>query len=155
MTDWPQAHQRVLAGFAKGWSAPGPHAWDDVLADDVELVQPMLRDGRGRKLWWDEAGRLMRLLPDLRAEVLDWSAREDTVHIHVEFRSTLGGKPFDWHAVDQITIAPDGTLLRRESFFDSAPLAATVLRRPRAWLPWWRSGIAPLAARRRLQRGRR
>jgi len=155
MTGWTQAHHRVIEEFAKGWSAPGPHAWDNLVADDVELVQPMLRDGRGRELWWDEAGRMMRLLPDLRAEVLDWSAREDTVYIHLEFRATLAGKPFCWRAIDHIKITPDGTLLRRQSFFDSAPVAATVLRRPRAWLAWWRSGIAPLDGRRRLELGRR
>jgi hypothetical protein len=151
MTDWATAHQRVIEGFAKGWASPGPHAWDDLLAEDVELVQPMLRDGRGRELWWDEAARLVDLLPDLHAEVLDWNGHEDTVYIHVQFLATLGGKPFSLRAVDLIRITPEGTLLRRESFFDSAPLTLIVLRRPRAWLPWWRSGIAPLEGRRRLR----
>lgn len=151
-TDWAAAHQRMIERFAKGWASPNPHAWDELVAPDVELVQPMLRDGRGRELWWEEAARLVELLPDLRAEVLDWSAREDTVYVHVEFRATLGGKPFIWRALDHIRIAPDGSLLRRESFFDSAPLALTVLRRPRAWWAWWRSGIAPFEGRRRLER---
>jgi hypothetical protein len=151
-TDWEAAQLLMVERFAKGWAAPAPHAWDELVADDVELVQPMLRDGHGRELWWDEAARLVALLPDLRADVLNWSGREDTVYIHVEFRATLGGKPFTWRAVDHIRIAPDGTLLRRESYFDSAPLTLTVLLRPRAWPRWWRSGIGPLDGRRRLQR---
>jgi hypothetical protein len=152
MTDWATAHEHAVEGFAKGWASPGPHAWDDLVVEDAEFVQPMLRDGRGRELWWDEAGRLLDLLPDLHAEVLDWSGHEDTLYIHVQFHATLGGEPFSWRAVDLIRITPEGTLLRRESFFDSAPLARTVLTRPRAWWPWWRSGIAPLEARRMLQR---
>jgi len=40
----------------------------------------------------------------------------------------------------------------RESFFDSVPVAAILLRRPRSWLPWWRSGVGPLLWRRRLLR---
>jgi hypothetical protein len=155
MTDWETAHQRVIEGFAKGWAAPGPHAWDDLLAEDVELVQPMLRSGRRRELWWDEAARLVGLLPDLHAEVLDWSGHEDTLYIHLQLIATLGGKPLRWRAVDLVRITPDGTLLRRESFFDSAPLAATVLARPGAWWPWWRSGIGPLEGRRRLLRSPR
>lgn len=155
MTDWPRVHDRVLEAFTAGWKQPGPHAWDDFLADDVELVQPMLRDGRGRALWWDEAARLMELLPDLHGEVLAWSAVQDTMFIDVRFTATLGGKPMIWRAVDVLRIDSSGALLRRESFFDSAPLALTVLRRPRAWLPWWRSGLAPLESRRHLRLGRR
>lgn len=152
MKNWATVHEKVLAAFAAGWDKPGPHAWDDLVDADVELVQPMLRDGRGRELWWDEATRLIALLPDLRGEVLRWSAAEETVFIHVRFSGTLGGKPLTWRAVDELRVSPAGTVLRRESFFDSVPLALTVLLRPRAWLPWWRSGIAPLSARRRLQR---
>jgi SnoaL-like protein len=155
MTDWSHVHERVLEVFASGWSAPGPHAWDDFLADDVELVQPMLRDGRGPQLWWDEAARLLELMPDLTAEVLTWSAVGDTMFIDIRFTATLGGRPLTWRAVDVLRIDSAGTLLRRDSLFDPAPLVRAVLCRPRAWIPWWRSGIAPLESRRRLQRRRR
>jgi hypothetical protein len=154
MTDWAAVHRRVIETFSSGWDSPGPHAWDDFLADDVEMVQPMLRDGRGRELWWDEARRLMGLLPDLRGDVLGWSGRDDTVYIDVQFTATLGGRSMVWRAVDILRVTPSGTLLRRESFFDSAPLARAVLSRPRGWLRWWRSGIAPLSARRALERSR-
>jgi hypothetical protein len=154
MTDWSGIHRRVIEAFSAGWEAPGPHAWDALLADDVELVQPMLRDGRGRELWSDEAARLMALLPDLRGEVLDWSAAEGTIFIHVGFTATLAGKPFCWRAVDHLRVDESGALLRRESFFDSVPLALALLRRPRAWPAWWRSGIAPAAGRRRLMSNR-
>jgi hypothetical protein len=152
MTDWTRVHRAVIEAFTAGWDAPGPHAWDALLADDVELVQPMLSDGRGRELWWDEASRLMALLPDLRGEVLDWSAAEGTIFIHVGFTATLAGRPFCWRAVDHLRVDESGALLRRESFFDSVPVALALLRRPRAWPAWWRSGIAPAAARRRLMR---
>lgn len=154
MTDWPKVHERVLAAFSAGWEKPGPHAWDDLLDADLELIQPMLRDGRGREVWWDEVSRLMALLPDLRGDVVRWSGTEDTVFIHVRFSGTLGGKPLEWRAVDELRVDPAGSVLRRESFFDSTPLALQVLLRPRAWLPWWRSGIAPLSDRRRMQGSR-
>lgn len=152
MTDWLSVHERVIKTFSKGWEQPGSHAWDEFLHPDVEFIQPMLRDGRGREVWWDEAGRLIALLPDLRGEVLHWAGVGDRVFIDVRFSATLGGQPLEWRAVDLLHVDRDGLLLRRESFFDAGPLAAKVLARPRAWRAWWRSGIAPLAARRRLIR---
>lgn len=150
MADWPVLHDKVLTAFAAGWDRPSPHAWDDLLDVDAELVQPMLRSCRGRAAWQDEAHRLLTLLPDIRGEVLSWAGIEDTVFVHVRFTATLGGKPLVWEAVDLARIDHNGKVLHRESFFDSVSPAVAVLLRPRAWLPWWRSGIAPLTGRRRL-----
>jgi len=152
MTDWPEVHERVLKTFAAGWDKPHPHAWDDFLAEDVELVQPMLRNGRCREVWWEEVTRLLEFLPDLRADVLSWSATEDNMFIELRLSATLGGRPLAFRAVDQVRLRPDGSVVRRESFFDSVPLTQVVLGRPSAWLAWWRSGIGPLAGRRRFLR---
>lgn len=135
---WTDAHRTALDAFVEGWLTPSPHAWDRLLAPDVELVQPLLRNCRGREQWWREAARLMRLVPDLRGEVLSWSATGDTMFIDVRFTGTLGGRPLTWRAVDVLTLDATGTVLRRESHFDSVPLILTVLRRPRAWLAYWR-----------------
>lgn len=153
MTDWPEVHEQVLATFRKGWDAPGPDAWD-FAGLDTEFIQPMLRDGVGADRWREEVGRLIDLLPDVRADVRSWAAHEDAMFLEIEFTATLGGRPFGWKAVDRLTITPDGHLLRRQSFFDSAPLAQMVMRRPRAWPRWWRSGIAPLDIRRHVLRRR-
>ena len=150
--DWPALHQQVVETFAVGWDRPHPHAWDDLLADDVELVQPMLRRGRGRDLWWDESRRLLAFLPDLRADVMNWAGKEDQLFIELRLSATLGGRPLAFRAVDQLLLTPAGIVVRRESVFDSAPLAQAVLRRPGSWLAWWRSGIGPLLGRRRLLR---
>jgi SnoaL-like protein len=143
---------RAVQLFAAGWQTPGPHAWDDLLAADVELRQPMLRAGRGRSVWHEEIRRLLAFMPDLHGEVLSWAARGDTLFIDVELRGTAGGKPVSLHAVDRLTLADTATVVRRDSFFDPMPLAATLARRPRAWLPWWRSGVGPLLWRRKVLR---
>jgi hypothetical protein len=150
MTDWPRVHEKVIETFSAGWDKPDPHGWDDFLAEDVELNQPMLRPARGRAAWWDEARRLLEFLPDLRGDVLSWSGREDVVFIELELSGTAGGKRLAFRAVDKLWITPDAAAVRRDSFFDSAPLAREVLRRPGAWLPWWRSGLGPFLARRRF-----
>jgi hypothetical protein len=136
--------------FAAGWRAPHPHAWDDLLAADVELTQPLLADGRGIGVWHGEVARLVAFIPDLRGEVLGWAGRGDTLFIDLQLHGTTGGRPLSFRAVDRLTIGEAGTVIRRESFFDPMPLSASVVRQPRAWLRWWRSGLGPLLWRRRV-----
>ena len=149
-TGWPHAHRRVLAAFARGWNAPEPHAWDGLMAESIELNQPLLQPGTTRKTWHEEAQRLLTLLPDIRGEVVAWAGHEDLMFIELRLSATLGGKPLNFRAVDKLWLTPTGTVLRRDSFFDSGPLILAMLRRPSAWLPWWRSGLGPFLARRRF-----
>jgi hypothetical protein len=152
MTDWPTIHAKVVEQFRTGWERPGPHAWDGFIGASMRFVQPMLPNGVGAEHWWAESSRILALLPDLRAEVLDWSGSGESLFIHLRFSATLAGRPMTWEAVDLLRVSPEGQAVFRESFFDSVPVAATVIRRPRAWLRWWRSGVGPLLARRRLLR---
>lgn len=152
MTDWSTKHQTFVEAFRAGWDRPHPHAWDEFLDDQTIFVQPMLRDGAGREFWWEETVRTLGLMPDLRADVLSWSGTGEHLFIHIRFTATLGGKPITWEAVDALRLSDAGVLLRRESFFDSFPVAATLASRPRSWWAWWRSGIGPLTRRRRFLR---
>jgi len=133
MSDWPSVHQRVVDLFAKGWERPDPHAWDDLLADDAEFVQPLLRSGRGSAVWHEEARRLLALAPDLRGDVVEWAGREDVVFVDLRLSATVGGKPLTFRSLDKLRINPDGRVLRREAFFDPLPVALTLLRRPAGW----------------------
>jgi hypothetical protein len=152
MTDWPTIHEKVVEQFRTGWDRPEPHAWDSFADASMRFVQPMLRDGVAPEVWWEESSRTLALLPDLRADVLSWAGAEESLFIHVRFTATLAGKPLTWEAVDLLRVTPKGTAVFRESFFDSVPVAATLISRPRAWLRWWRSGVGPLFWRRRLLR---
>ena len=134
MADWPSVHQQVVDLFAKGWDRPHPHAWDDLLAEDAEFVQPLLRSGRGRAVWHDAASRLLRLAPDLRGDVIAWAGRDDVVFIDVRLSATVGGKPLAFRSFDKLLIGPDGRVVRREASFDPAPVALALLLRPTAWL---------------------
>lgn len=152
MTDWPNVHERVVEKFAKGWAQPHPNAWDDMLEDDVELVQPMLNDAKGRERWYEEGRRLMALAPDLSGEVLDWAGREDVLFIDLRLTATIGRASVSFRTFDKLRITPAATVLRREASFDPAPIARALLAHPSAWLPWLRSGVGPFTARRRVLR---
>lgn len=152
MTDWDTIHRTFVEAFRAGWDRPHPHAWDEFLDDHTSFVQPMLQDGTGPEFWWEETIRTLGLMPDLRADVLNWSGTGEHLFIHIRFTATLGGKPVTWDAVDALRLADTGMLIHRESFFDSLPVAATLIGRPRSWWAWWRSGIGPLTSRRRFLR---
>ena len=150
MTDWDTIHRTFVEASRAGWDRPHPHAWDEFLDDRTTFVQPMLRNGAGRAFWWEETIRTLGLMPDLRADVLNWSGTGEHLYVHIGFTATLGGKPIRWEAVDALRLSDAGVLLHRESFFDSLPVAASLVGRPRSWWAWWRSGIGPLTSRRRF-----
>ena len=150
MTDWNSLHAQVVTEFTRAWSMPGPGAFDAILDDDVELVQPMLRDTIGRDNWDQEILRLQTAMPNLTGEVLAWAGSGDSIFVNLRLVSTQKGKTFDFTLIDHIRISPEGMIVRRDSYFDSAPLARNMVTRPTWWLPWWKSGAAPLAARRKL-----
>jgi hypothetical protein len=143
-------HRRVVDRFAAGWRQPGPHAWDDLLADEVDLHQPLMADGVGRVHWQQEFARLQAFLPDLRGDIVGWAGDHDTIYVDIHCVATAGGQPLRFRAIDRLTVTPDGTITRRDSFFDPSPLVTALLTRPAAWAGWWRSGVAPFAGRRAL-----
>jgi hypothetical protein len=149
-TATPAVHRRVVDRFAAGWQQPSPHAWDDLLADDVDLRQPLMADGVGRAHWQQEFARLQAFLPDLRGDILGWAGDRDKIYVDIRCVATAGGRPLQFRAIDVLTVTPDGTITRRESSFDPTPLITALLTRPAAWAAWWRSGAAPLAGRRAL-----
>jgi len=127
--------------FAEYWSAPTPERLETVLAEQVRLVAPMtptthtLDDGKRAF-----AG-LLELIPDLTAELHRWGATADGVLIEFTLSGSAGGGPISWHAVDRFVIGEDGLATERVSYFDSAPIALTVARRPRVWPGFLRSRL--------------
>lgn len=119
--------------FAEFWAAPSPERLETVLAPRVRLVAPMtatthsLEDGK--RAFAD----LFELIPDLTGEVHRWGATADGVLIEFTLSGTVGGGPLSWHAVDRFVLDEDGLASERVSYFDSAPIALTAARRPRAW----------------------
>ncbi|HEX6229948.1 MAG TPA: nuclear transport factor 2 family protein [Solirubrobacterales bacterium] len=130
--------------FAEFWADPAPERLDTVLAERVRLVAPMtptthtLEEGRR------SFARLFELIPDLRGEVHRWGATEDGVLIEFTLNGTAGGGPISWDAVDRFVLGEDGLASERISYFDSAPIALTAARRPRAWPALLRSRFARL-----------
>ncbi|HEX2359325.1 MAG TPA: nuclear transport factor 2 family protein [Solirubrobacterales bacterium] len=151
--------EAFVRGFERGWGSPGSAEeaaarFDELLDPDIRLIQPQLPDLVGRS-----AARsgffepLFTLLPDARATVERWAARDDTLFIELTMSGTLGGRPASFRACDRITLRGP-VAVERESYIDPIPLLATVAARPRAWPAFARYQLALLRHRRQRRRSR-
>jgi len=127
-----------VEAFTRGWRAPGgaqafASHFREMLAEDVRLIQPQLPAIVGRRAFEEEFVRpLFALMPDVNGEVQRWAARGEELFIEMTLHGTLGGRRLSWRVCDRVTLR-DGVAVERESYFDSLPLLAAVLRAPRAW----------------------
>lgn len=143
------AHNTEMASdfarrFAEYWAAPAPERLDTVLAEQVRLVAPMTPTTHTLEQGKRAFAQLLELIPDLTAEVHRWGATADGVLIEFTLSGTAGRRPISWHAVDRFTLGEDGLATERVSYFDSAPIALTVARRPRTWPAFLRSRLRGL-----------
>ncbi len=119
--------------FSAYWQAPTPQGLETVLAPRVRLVAPLVPTTHTRAEGIRAFAALFELVEGMKAEVHRWGATADGVLIEFTVSGRAGGKPISWHAVDRFVIGADGLATERVSYFDSAPLALTLARRPRAW----------------------
>jgi SnoaL-like protein len=127
--------------FADFWQWPSPDRLKTVLAPNARLVAPMVPTVHSLAEGQATFGELFALIPDLTGEVHRWGATADGVMIEFTLSGTAGGKPISWTAVDRFTIGEDGLAGERVTYFDSAPVALTVARSPRAWPGFVRSQV--------------
>jgi len=128
------------ARFAEAWNAPTPDRLVALLTDDVVLVQPLGPTTNGAEAARQGLARLLSWIPDLRADVHDHWGDERRVVIEFDLVGTVGGRPLRWRVVDIFELR-DGLGSRRRAHFDPTPLIGALLTRPRAWIPYLRSGL--------------
>jgi hypothetical protein len=147
-----QQAETFVEKFQAGWSAPHPHAWDDVLADDASFEQPLLVSGKGLPLLHREFTHLFSFLPDMTGRVVRWGLARDGVLIELACTATVAAKPLTFVVIDRCILDDTGMCTRRTTYMNPLPLALAALTRPRSWPRWWRSGVGPVLIRRRLLR---
>jgi ketosteroid isomerase-like protein len=127
----------VLAGFANAWAHPRVERFVELLHPDVRLLQPVTKPILGREAARREFARLLAWLPDLCGTVDHGAADGDVLLIAWRLRFALGRRPFELRIVDRIVVA-DGLIREREAYYDSLGLMMVLLRRPAAWVGYWR-----------------
>jgi hypothetical protein len=130
-----------VARFESYWRAPTPRGLETVLAPKTRLVAPLTPTTHTREEGIRAFASLFELVAGMSAEVQRWGATADGVLIEFTISGRAGGSPISWHAVDRFVIGADGLATERVSYFDSAPLALTLARRPRAWPSFLRARL--------------
>lgn len=127
--------------FAEFWASPSPRLLGTLLADPVRLQAPLTPTTETLAEAERSFAGLLELIPDLTAEVNGWGATGAGALIDLTLAGSTSGRPISWRAIDRIAIGADGLATERVSYFDSAPLVATMLRRPRSWPVFVRSRL--------------
>ena len=134
-----EAAATFVAAFQDYWRAPARGDLS-ILTEDVILVQPLAPVMHGIAEVRETFARIFASLPDMCGEVDRWSVRDDVLFIEFRLCATIGGRPFEWPAVDRFRLTGDGRASERVTWFDSLPLVLAMLTRPRAWPRLVRSG---------------
>lgn len=115
--------QDFVTRFAAAWAARDGAAFLALWHPDGLLHTPLLE----RPLPGSELGRLndlqKELAPDLVWQLLDWSARGDSVIIEWQSTRVANGRRFDWRGVDKLRLK-DGRIVEERVYMDTAPLRA-------------------------------
>lgn len=142
--DREQAAEDFVRRFEEFWAAPSRDRLAAIMAPDSRLVAPMTPTTHNLEDGWNSFAQLLELLPGLTTTVHRWGTTADGVLIEFTLSGTAGGAAIAWDAVDRFTLRPDGLATERISYFDSAPLALTVARRPQVWPSFARNQLARL-----------
>ena len=123
-----------VARFSELWSggAENSEQFPDLLSPEIKLIAPGLRVTKGRDAGLKAFRKTFEVLPDLTAQVLRWSAREDVLFIEMTFSATIGGKVTRWHNVDRF-IFDKGLAVERVAYFSPNKLRWALAANPRGW----------------------
>lgn len=115
--------QDFVTRFAAAWATRDGEAFLALWHPEGWLHSPLYdRPVAGREL-----GRLTEMVreraPDSVWQLLDWTARGDTVIVEWQNTRTAGGKRFDWRGVDKFRLR-DGKIVEERVYTDTAPLRA-------------------------------
>ncbi len=119
--------------FEEFWRAPLEGDLGTVLAERTHLVAPMARTVESLAEGKQAFAELFEAMPGMTATVHRWGATADGVLIEFTLSGTAGGRPISWDVVDRFVLGKDGLATERVTYFDSAPVALQIARRPRAW----------------------
>jgi ketosteroid isomerase-like protein len=115
--------QDFVTRFAAAWAAREPEAFLALWHPDGVLRSPLY----GRPVAGKELGRLTGLVraraPDHVWQLLDWTARGDTLAIEWQGTRIVEGRRFDWRGVDRFRLR-DGRIAEEVVYMDTAALRA-------------------------------
>ena len=130
--------KHIVDAFEAVWADPRAHRYRflEHFSPEVVLRAPLAGRTRGRAAGYAAFRRTFALLPDLTAQVDDWSVSERAIYISMTFRTAVRG-PFEWRSVDVLQLSDDA-VVQRGAYFDPLPLLGYLLRHPSLVWRWVR-----------------
>jgi ketosteroid isomerase-like protein len=120
--------QDFVTRFAAAWADRDGEAFLALWHPDGVLHSPLY----DRAVAGKELGRLTEIVkkraPDSVWQLLDWTARGDTIMVEWQNTRTIDGKRFDWRGVDKFRLR-DGRIVEERVYADTAPLRAVATGR--------------------------
>lgn len=101
-----------------------------LMSEDVVLIAPSNPPlSRGRAAGKAAFKRALRAMPDLRAEVVRWSANDNALFIEMVFHATIGARTISWRNIDRFLFR-EGCAVERIAYFNPAPVRKAFLSSP-------------------------
>lgn len=128
--------QDFVTRFAAAWAAWDGEAFMALWHPEGRLLSPLY----DRPVAGKELGRLTEIVkkraPDSVWQLLDWTARGDTVTVEWQNSRMVNGERFDWRGADRFRLR-DGRIVEERVYADTAPLrAAATGERLEALIPF-------------------
>ena len=115
--------QDFVTRFAAAWAARDGEAFMAFWHPEGQLLSPLYN----RPVAGKELGRLTEVVKERAPEgvwqLLDWTARGETVIVEWQNSRTASGRRFDWRGVDKFRLR-DGRIIEERVYTDTAPLRA-------------------------------
>jgi ketosteroid isomerase-like protein len=120
-----EAAQDLVARFAARWDRPDADSLRDLMHPDTQnLIPPMTSPG-DREAVVELFRGVLRMLPDMRLEVIRWAPTGDSVMIEWRATATVAGQVLSWTGVDRFGIRGD-RMYEGHVYWDTRALAERV-----------------------------
>ena len=116
------AAKDIVARFAERWNKPDADSLRDLMHRDTQnLIPPMAKPG-DREAVVEHFRGVLKMLPDLRVEVIRWAPTGDAVMVEWRATAKLAGQALSWTGVDRFNIRGD-RMYEANVYWDTRGLA--------------------------------
>jgi ketosteroid isomerase-like protein len=119
------AAQDIVARFAERWDKPDADSLRDLMHPDTQnLIPPMAQPG-DREAVVEHFRGVLKMLPDLRIEVVRWAPTGDAVLVEWRATATVARQPLSWTGVDRFNVRGD-RMYEARVYWDTRGLAERI-----------------------------
>ncbi|MCK1323550.1 nuclear transport factor 2 family protein [Bradyrhizobium sp. 156] len=116
------AAEDLVNRFAARWAKPDADALRDLMHPDTRNLIPPMTEPGNREAVVEHFRGVLKMLPDLRLEVIRWAPTGDAVLIEWRAIASVAGQSLTWTGVDRFNIRGDA-MYEASVYWDTRGLA--------------------------------